>query len=85
MVAEKEQPAVFIEPRRDLVQAAVRIAERASEADWQRWVPVQNIQDLHEAGLLTVAIPMDLGGTEADLVTEVALYEIIGGACASTA
>jgi len=52
MVAEKEQPAVLIEPRRDLVQAAVRIAERAPEAD---------------------------------LVPQVTLYEIIGGACASTA
>jgi alkylation response protein AidB-like acyl-CoA dehydrogenase len=89
MVAKKAQPPVFIEPREDLVraakQAAVRIAERAPEADRNRRVPVENIQDLHEAGLLTVAIPADLGGTEADLVTQIALYEIIGGACASTA
>ena len=88
MVAKKEQP-VLIQPREDLVQAAkrvaVRIAERAPEADRQRRVPVENIQDLHEAGLLTVAIPKELGGTEADLVTQVAVYEIIGGACASTA
>ncbi|MCH7843901.1 MAG: acyl-CoA dehydrogenase family protein [Chloroflexi bacterium] len=89
MAAKKEQPPAFIEPREDLVraarQAAVRIAERAPEADRQRRVPVENIQDLHEAGLLTVAIPRDLGGTEVDLVTQVAIYEIIGGACASTA
>ena len=89
LAAKKEQPPAFIEPREDLMraarQAAVRIAERAPEADRQRRVPVENIQDLHEAGLLTVAIPRDLGGTEVDLVTQVAIYEIIGGACASTA
>jgi len=89
MVAKKEHPAALIEPREDLVraarQAAVRIAERAPEADRRRRVPVENIQDLHEAGLLSVAIPRELGGTEVDLVTQVALYEIIGGACASTA
>ena len=89
MVAKKEQPPVLIEPREELVraakQAAARIAERAPEADRQRRVPVENIRDLHDAGLLTVAIPADLGGNEADLVTQIALYEIIGGACASTA
>ena len=89
MGAKEEQPSALIGPREDLVraakQAAVRIAERAPEADRHRRVPVENIQDLHQAGLLTVAIPKDLGGTEADLVTQVALYEIIGGACASTA
>jgi len=89
MVAKKEQLPVLIEPREELVraakQAAARIAERAPEADRQRRVPVENIRDLHDAGLLTVAIPADLGGNEADLVTQIALYEIIGGACASTA
>ena len=89
MVAKKEQPPVLIEPMEDLVraakQAAVGIAERAPEADRNRRVPVENIRELHEAGLLTVAIPADLGGSEADLVTQIAVYEIIGGACASTA
>ena len=89
MVANKKQPQALIEPREDLVraakQAAVGIAERAPAADRQRRVPVENIQDLHKAGLLTVAIPAELGGSDADLVTQVAVYEIIGGACASTA
>ena len=66
-------------------KAAVRIAGRSSQADRERRVPIENIQDLHEAGLLTVVIPRNLGGTEADLVTQVAVYELIGGACASTA
>ena len=89
MVAKDKQPPVQIEPLGELVQAAkkaaVRIAGRASEADRERRVPMENVHDMHEAGLLTLAIPRDLGGTEADLVTQVAVYEIIGGACASTA
>ena len=89
MGAKDKQLPVLIQPREELVEAArkaaVRIAGRASGADRERRVPMENIQDLHEAGLLTVVIPRDLGGTEADLVTQVAIYELIGGACASTA
>ena len=89
MVAKKQQTNNLIEPREELVKAAknaaVAIAKRAPDADRQRRVPVENIRDLHEAGLLTVAIPAELGGSEADLVTQVAVYETIGGACASTA
>ncbi len=89
MVAKKEQRSPMIEPREGLVraakQAAVGIKERAPETDRQRRLPVENIQDLHEAGLLTLAIPKKFGGTEADLVTQNAVYELIGGACASTA
>ena len=80
MVAKDKQPPVQIEPLGELVQAAkkaaVRIAGRASEADRERRVPMENVHDMHEAGLLTLAIPRDLGGTEADLVTQVAVYEI---------
>jgi len=89
MVAKKERLPPMIEPREDLVsaakQAAVGIKERAPETDRQRRLPVENIQDLHEAGLLTLAIPKEFGGTEADLVTQNAVYELIGGASASTA
>ena len=89
MVTDAKQTQGIIEPRQELVQAAKkaasRIAERAKETDRSRRIPVENIQDLHEAGLLTVAIPKEHGGTEADLVTQVTLYELIGGACASTA
>ena len=89
MVTDAKQTQGIIEPRQELVQAAKKaasqIAERAKETDRSRRIPVENIQDLHEAGLLTVAIPKEHGGTEADLVTQVTLYELIGGACASTA
>nr|MCS5669614.1 acyl-CoA dehydrogenase family protein [Dehalococcoidia bacterium] len=71
MGAKDKQLPVLIQPREELVEAArkaaVRIAGRASEVDRERRVPMENIQDLHEAGLLTVVIPRDLGGTEADL------------------
>ena len=87
-MAKKQQKPALIEPREDLVraakQAAVGIKQRAPEADRNRRVPVENIRELHEAGLLTVAIPADLGGCEVDLVTQIALYEIIGGACGLT-
>ena len=43
------------------------------------------MSDLHEAGLLTLTIPREFGGAEANLITQMAIYEIIGGACASTA
>ena len=89
MVAQDKQLPILAHPNEELIEAArkaaVRIAGRSSQADRERRVPVENIQDLHEAGLLTVVIPRNLGGTEADLVTQVAVYELIGGACASTA
>ena len=89
MVAKDKQLPILTRANEDLIEAArkvaVRIAGRSSKADRERRVPIENIQDLHEAGLLTVVIPRNLGGTEADLVTQVAVYELIGGACASTA
>lgn len=30
---------------------------------------MENIRDRHEAGLMTLAIPWELGGTDADLIT----------------
>ena len=54
MVTNEKQSQGLIEPRQDLVQAAkkaaVKIAARAQETDRSRRVPVENIQDLHEAG-----------------------------------
>ncbi len=89
MVAKDKQLPILAHHNEELIEAArkaaVRIAGRSSKADRERRVPIENIQDLHEAGLLTVVIPRNLGGTEADLVTQVAVYELIGGACASTA
>ena len=86
---KNEKPILFAEPDPDIVGRALNIAERlkqrAAEADRARELPVENMRDLHEAELLTLNIPLELGGSEADLITQMAVYEIIGGACASTA
>ena len=86
---QQNPPTVFGEPDTDIVARAQDVAAllklRASAADRARELPVENMRDLHEAGLMTLAISDELGGTEADLITQMAVYEIIGGACASTA
>lgn len=64
---------------------AMRLSERARAVDKARELPVETVHDLHEAGLLTLNISRAQGGSEADLATQTAIFEIIGGACASTA
>ena len=66
-------------------EIAPRLAQRAPVAEADRRLSGETVQDLHWAGLLAMNIPLDQGGTEADLATQLAVYEIIGGACASTA
>ena len=80
---------VIFEPDGQILErarvAAARLAERAYAVDQAREVPPESVRDLHEAGLLTMCLPRDQGGTEADLVTQFSVYEMIGGACGSTA
>ena len=64
---------------------AILLSERAQTVDRARELPIETVHDLHEAGLLTLNIPLVQGGLEADLATQMAVFEIIGGACASTA
>ena len=64
---------------------AVRLADRATAADRARELLPETVGDLHGAGLLTMASSRVQGGTDADLITQLAVLEIIGGACASTA
>lgn len=66
-------------------EIAPKLAQRAAAAEAKRKLPMETVQDLHRAGLLAMNIPLDQGGTEANLATQLAIYEIIGGACASTA
>ncbi len=66
-------------------EIAPRLAERAPVAEAERRLPQETVDDLHKAGLLAMNIPKDQGGTEADLATQLVVYETIGGACASTA
>jgi len=66
-------------------EVAVVLAERAPTADRERKLTQDSLRMLHEAGLLTLTIPRSLGGAEVDVLTQMEIYEIIGGACASTA
>ena len=78
-----------LEPRRDIIERAralsSSIAGRARVADQRRKLAPETISDLRESGLLSMTIPRAQGGLEADLVTQLAAYELLGGACTSTA
>ena len=65
-------------------EVASKLKERARAVDQAREIPVETVKDLHESGLLAMSIPRASGGTEADLVTVVSVYEILAKACAST-
>ena len=89
MTKNKAETHRVIEPRWDVVERARLVsagaARRARIADQQRELSPETINDLRESGLLTLTIPRDQGGIEADLVTQLAVYELLGGACTSTA
>ena len=78
-----------IEPRSDVVERARAVAARAARgaraADQRRELAPETMNALRESGLLAMTIPRDRGGIEADLVTQSAAYELLGGACTSTA
>ena len=65
-------------------EVASKLKDRARAIDQAREIPIESVNDLHESGLLAMSIPRASGGTEADLVTVVSVYEILAKACAST-
>ena len=77
------------EPDMEMVEraraVAVKVADRAAAAERARELPPETVGDLHGSGLLAMANSLAQGGTDADLITQLAVLEIIGGACASTA
>lgn len=64
---------------------AIGLAERAREADQNRMLHPETIQELHEYGFLSMGVPKAFGGTEANPVTLLHVYQILASACASTA
>lgn len=64
---------------------AACLAERAPLVDQTRAIPPDTVRDLHDAGLPAMRIPRAQGGTEIDIVTQLEVLELLGGACASTA
>jgi len=63
---------------------ATVLKERALAVDRAREIPVETVKELHRSGLLSMSIPCAMGGTEADLIIIVFVFEILGTACAST-
>lgn len=79
----------IFEPDEQLVEnarkLAVKLTQRAPEADKNRYISPETVHDLHENGFLAMGVPRAQGGSEASLITLFHVYEILGGACASTA
>src|SRR5712664_2397255 len=66
-------------------ELAASFARRASTNDWAGIFPYENYGELHEAGLLRLAVPRELGGEGAS-VLEVALVQArLSQGCPSTA
>ncbi|MEZ5450915.1 MAG: acyl-CoA dehydrogenase family protein, partial [Thiolinea sp.] len=78
-----EQQAQLCSEAREL--AASRFATRAAHHDRSATFPSENYRDLHEAGLLGVCIPQELGGRGADLKTYMLMAAEIGRYCGATA
>ena len=76
--------------QRTIVDTAARLAqqhfaERAARYDSESSFPLENYDDLHDAGLLALTIPKAYGGLEADALTyALSLLEIAKG-CSATA
>jgi alkylation response protein AidB-like acyl-CoA dehydrogenase len=77
------------QPDTELVTRARQVAAgalraHAAEVDRDRAFPQANFAALHEASLLALLVPRELGGGEARSDTFVEVMEALGGACAST-
>jgi alkylation response protein AidB-like acyl-CoA dehydrogenase len=72
----------------EIIEAAEALrpvfAERAAEHDREATFPHQNFQDLHEAGLLNLTVPRELGGEGLGLETPLRVLETVGAGDAST-
>jgi alkylation response protein AidB-like acyl-CoA dehydrogenase len=66
-------------------EAAATIRERAAEADRARRLAPETLADLHRAGLMALPVPASEGGGEASMLDQTKVFEVIAGACASTA
>jgi alkylation response protein AidB-like acyl-CoA dehydrogenase len=66
-------------------QLAGRFAERAAVHDRDASFPFENFEDLSEAGLLSLTIPVALGGAGAGALTVASVLRIFGKADPSTA
>lgn len=77
-------------PDQSLIEGVRQFAERelqpsAAEVDLERALPPQRWSRLGQAGLAGLLAPADHEGLQADRGTALAAFEVLGGACASTA
>jgi len=82
--------AVLTAQQRELIERAAtlgreRFAPRAARWDREASFPVDNYQDLREAGLLGICVPKAYGGLGADFATYVMVAAELGRHCGSTA
>lgn len=78
----KHSPDDLIKLCYDLGQ---RFKERAGKCDRDGSFPVENFQELKDAGLLSIIIPEEHGGMGADFLTYTRAIEQLAKGCASTA
>lgn len=64
--------------------AADTLAANASKVDAEALFPADNLAALHEAGLMAVFLPPELGGHNASIATYGAIAAVLGEQCAST-
>jgi alkylation response protein AidB-like acyl-CoA dehydrogenase len=65
--------------------AAEVLAANADKVDTEALFPADNLAALHEAGLMAVFLPRELGGHDATVATYAAIASVLGEQCLSTA
>lgn len=82
-------PHELTDRQRDLIgradELAAVFAKRAEIHDPQGSFPYENFRDLHDAGILRLAVPREYGGAGADLFDVVLAHERLGRGDGSTA
>jgi alkylation response protein AidB-like acyl-CoA dehydrogenase len=79
-LAHRSPAGVDERPRDAATRLAPSIAARALEAETERCVPVDLVDDLRAAGLLKLYLPASLGGLETDPLTVLDVVETISAA-----
>ena len=81
--------AIRTPTRMEIVERVSRLgplfAKRTAEYDREARFPHENWEDLREAGLLGIAVPVEAGGLGGDFVTYALASEELGRHCAATA
>lgn len=78
-----------IQEKEDIIEKCRQLkevfAKKAAKYDREGSFPVENFEDLKEAGMLGIMIPKDFGGFGADFITYTKALEQLAMGCSSTA